>query len=344
MSSSPTAIARILDKTRELLAPAMPYIRVGVPAMLCLLVAVMPLVIDDRFLLKIFTFAGLNTLIIVGLALLFGHAGQVSLGHAAFVGIGAYTYALLATRLNAPWLLAFLAAGLLAAVGGLILSLPSLRLKGHYLAMATLGFGELMSLVFVEADWLTGGVDGFLGIPQPSIFGFEFTEPAALYWLVWGVVGLALLLSANLTSLRPGLAMRALHGSELGATASGVDTVGVKVKAFVMSAFLAGLSGALYASVVSFISPSNFTLNISVTLLAMAVVGGTGSLLGPVLAAVALTFLQYPSAFLRDLPSGTADLIQTFQEDVYGLAIVLVVVLAPSGFAGLLRRLGGRAR
>ncbi len=257
-------------------------IRTLVPVLALTVVAALPLVVADRFLLKVFTFVGINVLVVTGLALLFGYAGQVSLGHAAFVGIGAYTCAFLTVKAHAPWPVAFLAAGGVSALGGLLLALPSLRLRGHYLAMATLGFGELMSLAFAEAVPVTGGVDGFTGIPFPTIAGFAIKTPAALYWLTWGVTACALLAAANMVSMRPGRAMRALHGSELGATACGVDVVGVKVRAFVISAMLAGLAGALYASVVGFVSPSVFTVTASVAFLAMAVVGGSGSLAGPV--------------------------------------------------------------
>ena len=309
-------------------------------------VAAGPLLVNDRFVIKVLTFVGLNALVVTGLALLFGFAGQVSLGHAGFVGLGAYTAAYLTARLDLPWPVAFVAAGAVAAIGGLLLALPSLRLKGHYLAMATLGFGELMTLAFVEAEPLTGGVNGFTGIPFPSVGGFEFREPAQLYWLVWGVVGVALLLATNLTALRPGRAMRAIHGSELGATASGVDIVGVKVRAFVMSAALAGLSGALYAGVVGFVSPSVFTVSASVTFLAMAVIGGSGSLAGPLAAAAALTLIQYMDALVPGLSRETAQLLQEYQADIYGLAIVIVVLFAPSGIAGLFRRgsRGGEGR
>lgn len=311
-------------------------------AVAALVVAAGPLIVTDRFLIKVFTFAGINALVVTGLALVFGFAGQVSLGHAGFVGIGAYTAAFLTARLEVPWLLAFAAAGALAAVGGLLLALPSLRLKGHYLGMATLGFGELMTLAFSEAEPVTGGVNGFTGVPFPAIGTFEFREPALLYWLVWGCVGIALLLGANLTSLRPGRAMRAVHGSELGANACGVDIVGVKVRAFVVSAALAGLAGALYAGVVGFISPSVFTTASSVSFLAMAVLGGTASLAGPVAAAVLLTLLQYIDAFLPGLSREAAQVLQGYQADVYGLVIVLVVLFAPSGVAGLLRKRTGR--
>ena len=313
-------------------------LRTLAPIVAVVVVAILPLLVTDRYLLKVLTFAGINALVVVGLALLFGHAGQVSLGHAAFVGIGAYVCAYCTVRLEWPWVLAFAAAGAVAGLGGLLLALPSLRLRGHYLAMATLGFGQLMTLAFVEAEPLTGGVDGFGGIPFPTLGPIQVEEAASLYWLVWVAVGVALLVTFNVTSTRPGRAMRALHGSELGAQASGIDVVGLKVRTFVMSALLAGLAGALYASVVGFVSPSVFTLAASVTLLAMTVIGGTGSLAGPLVAAVLLTLLQYPDALAKGLPSETAQTLQSYQEDIYGLAIILVVVLAPRGLAGVWRR------
>lgn len=301
-------------------------------------VAALPLFIDDRFLLKVFTYVGLNALVVVGLALLFGYAGQVSLGHAAFVGIGAYTCAVLTGTYHVPWIVAFLSAGALAAIGGLVLALPSLRLKGHYLAMATLGFGELMALAFVEAEPVTGGVDGFTGIPFPSFGAYQVKDPAQLYWLVWAVVAIAVLAAANITSLRPGRAMRSLHGSELGASACGVDVVGVKVRAFVISAGMAGLSGALYASVVGFVSPSLFTVSASVTFLAMAVIGGSNSLAGPIAAAALLTLLNYLDALVPGVSREVSTVLQSYQADIYGLAIILVVLFAPAGIAGIWRR------
>lgn len=313
-------------------------IRTLTPFLAAVVIAAVPLLVTDRFLLKIFTFAGINALVVTGLALLFGYAGQVSLGHAAFVGLGAYTCAFCTVRLEWPWLLAFAASGALAALGGLVLALPSLRLKGHYLAMATLSFGLLMSLAFVEAEPVTGGVDGFGGIPFPALGPLQIHDAASLYWLVWATVGIALLAAFNLTSLRPGRAMRALHGSELGAQACGVDIVAVKVRTFVISALLAGLAGALYASVVGFVSPSVFTLTASIAFLAMSVVGGAGSLAGPLAAAILLTLIQYLDALIPGIPRETGQALQSYQEDIYGLAIVLVIVLAPGGLAGAWRR------
>ncbi len=316
-------------------------VRIAVPLVAAVLVAVAPFVVTDRFLLKVFTYAGLNVIVVTGLALLFGYAGQVSLGHAAFVGLGAYTCAILTTQYDVAWPLAFVAAGAVAAVGGLVLALPSLRLKGHYLAMATLGFGELMMLAFVEAVPLTHGIDGYTGIPLPRLGEMTLRSPAQLYWLVWGVAGVALLLSANLVSLRPGRAMRAMHGSELGAAACGIDLVGLKVRTFVISAALAGLSGALYASVIGFISPSVFTISASVAFLAMAVIGGSSSLAGPVAAAIVLTLVQYLDALIPGISRSTAQVVQAYTADVYGLAIVLIVLFAPGGIGALFRRREG---
>ena len=321
-------IRRLMDSRR---------LRTLVPLVVTVLVAVAPLFVDP-FRLKIFTFVGINALVVIGLALLFGHAGQVSLGHAAFVGIGAYTCAYCMVHLHWPWLLAFAAAGVLAALGGLVLALPSLRLKGHYLAMATLGFGQLMSIAFTQAVPLTGGVNGIGGVPYPSIGPLKMSSAASLYWLVWVTVGIAILVAFNVTSMRPGRAMRALRGSELGAQASGVDIVGVKVRTFVLSALFAGLAGALYAGVAGFVSPSDFTLTISIAFLAMAVLGGSGSLAGPLAAAVLLTVVQYIDALIPGISSDTAQAIQPYKEDIYGLAIILVVIFASGGLGSLWRR------
>jgi branched-chain amino acid transport system permease protein len=315
---------------------------IAVPVAVVLLVGIGPFLVSDTYTLKLLTYAGVNVLVVVGLALLFGHAGQVSLGHAAFVGIGAYTCAYAGLQLKAPWVVAFAAAGIVSALGGLLLALPSLKLKGHYLAMATLGFGELASLAFKEAVPVTGGVNGLTGIPSPSIGPWELSSVASNYWVVWGVVGIAALVAANLTALRPGRAMRAIHGSEMGAAAAGVDVTGIKVRVFVVSAAMAGLAGALYASTVGFISPSLFSLQASVGFLAMAVIGGTGSLAGPMAAATALTLVQYIDSLVPGLPRSTHEFVQAYVPDVYGLAIVLVVLFAPGGLGSLWRRKAAR--
>ncbi len=309
-------------------------------AVVALFFAALPLLAtgsDARYVLKVFTFVGVNALVVLGLALLFGYAGQVSLGHAAFFGLGAYTSAYLTTRLELPWIIGLLAAVLVTAIGGMLLALPSLRLKGHYLAMATLGFGEIMHVAFVEASGITGGPDGFSRIPLAALGGFVFESPQAKYWLVWGAVAVGFIIAGNIVSGRPGRSMLALHGSEQGAVASGVDITGLKVRVFTASAVYAGVAGCLYAHVVGFISPSSFTLHNSVIFVAMAVLGGGRSLAGPVAAALILTLAGFADAVFPGLSRETLAVIQDWQADLYGLIIISVMLLAPAGFAGLYR-------
>ncbi len=314
-------------------------------AIVALAVAAMPLVLtgsDSRYVLKVLTFVGINAMIVLGLALLFGYAGQVSLGHAAFFGLGAYSSAWVTKTLEWPWLAGLATAVLVTALGGVLLALPSLRLKGHYLAMATLGFGEIMRIAFVEAKAVTGGPDGLSGIPYASIGSFTFDSPQLNFWLVWGAVGIAVLLSYNIVVGRPGRSMLALHGSELGTMASGVSITGLKVRVFTLSAVLAGVAGSLYASAVGFISPSTFSLHLSVILVAMAVLGGTRSLAGPLVAAALLTLIPYADAVLPGLPREVMAVIQEWEADFYGLVIILVMLFLPGGVAGAMRAIGTR--
>ncbi|MHB9002708.1 MAG: branched-chain amino acid ABC transporter permease [Coriobacteriia bacterium] len=312
---------------------------------LVIAIAVVPLFLtggDARYVLKVLTFVGINVMIVTGLALLHGYAGQISLGHAAFFGIGAYSSAYVTTQLEWPWIAGLLLAAAISAGGGVLLALPSLRLKGHYLAMATLGFGEIMRIVFVEARGITGGPDGLSGVPYASFGGLEFSTPQLNYWLVWGFVAIIMWISSNIVRGRPGRSMLAVQGSEHGAMASGVGVTGLKVRVFTISAAFAGIAGALYASVVGFISPSTFSLHFSTILVAMAVLGGTRSLAGPALAAALLTLVPYADAVLPGLSREALSFIQDWEADLYGLTIILVLLLAPGGVAALVRGVGAK--
>jgi branched-chain amino acid transport system permease protein len=303
-------------------------------------IACVPLVVTDRYLLRIFTLVGINVVVIAGLALLFGYTGQISLGHAAFVGLGAYGSAYVSMA-GWPWPVALIFGVVLASLGGLVLAMPSLRLKGHYLAMATLGFGEIMFVFFDNAEWFTGGSDGLQGIPPASIGGLSVTTPEANYWLVWGFACLSLILTANVVGLRPGRALRAIHGSELGASACGIDTVRLKIQVFVISAALAGLAGVLTAHYIGSLSPSSFTLHRSVVFVAMVAVGGSSSLAGPVGAAVLLTMLPYLDAIIPGLPRSASALLQDWESEIYGMVLILFMPHGIAGvFAAAARRLG----
>ncbi|MFA5843541.1 MAG: branched-chain amino acid ABC transporter permease [Coriobacteriia bacterium] len=304
-----------------------------------LAVAAVPFLTQDGYLLKILAFVGLNVIVVVGLSLLFGYAGQISLGHAAFFGIGAYASGYVTATLHRPWFVGLSCALLISAGGGLVLALPSLRLKGHYLAMATLGFSEIMSVAFVEARGVTGGVNGLSGIPPAAVGNLSVSSATGNYVLVWATAVAVVFLAANVVRSRPGLAMRAIHGSELGAQACGVDVVRVKTQAFTLSAVLAGLGGALYAQLVGFVSPSSFTLELSILLVAMVVLGGTCSLVGPIAAAVVLSLLPYLDALVPGLPRSAVAVLQDWETDIYGLTIILVMLFLPGGMAGAARRL-----
>lgn len=292
-----------------------------------------PFVITDKYLLRILTFVGINLIMVAGLSLLFGYAGQISLGHAAFYGLGAYTSGFLA-KLGVAWPLALVAGVAAAALGGLLLALPSLRLKGHYLAMATLGFGEIMLFFFTETEVITGGSNGLRGIPPAGLGPLVADTPQAKYLLVWAVACIVLLLAANVVRRRPGRALRAIHGSEMAAQACGIDTVRMKVQVFVISAALGGLSGVLYAHYVGFISPSTFTLHYSLVLVTMVALGGMGSLAGAVAGTVLLTMLPYADAIIPGLSRATVELLQDWESDIHGMVLILVMLFMPGGLAG----------
>lgn len=318
--------------------------RTAVPIAVAVAVALLPLVVTDRFILKVLTLAAIDVIVVTGLALLFGYAGQVSLGHAAFVGLGAYASAITTVTLGWPWLGGVAAGAVVAGLGGFVLALPALRLRGHYLAMATLGFGEIAYIAVREAEGLTGGQNGFTGIAPPEVAGAAIMGPGPQFLLVWGVAGLALLLAYGIVGGRPGRAMRALHGSEAAAQASGVDTVRLKVQVFTLSAALAGVAGSLYAHVVGFISPALFSLGGSVQYLAKTILGGTASLVGPAVSAVALRLVENLNALLPWLPREASEAVQGWLTDVYGLTIIVVMLFAPRGLAGLGRTLSSRLR
>jgi branched-chain amino acid transport system permease protein len=322
--------------------------RVLLPGILMAAVVLgLPLVVHDRYVLKVLSFVGIDVVVVLGLALLFGFAGQISLGQAAFFGVGAYTSAVLVTVHGWPWLAGVVAAVTFSAAAGALLALPIGRLKGHYLAMATLGFGEIALVAFTEAKAVTGGTDGLSGIPYPQVGSFVLRTPAANYLLVWGVAGAVFVLAANVVGLRPGRALRALHGSELGAAACGVDVARTKIAAFSVAAGIAGLGGALYAHLVGFISPGSFTLELSILLIAMVALGGMRSLPGAIVGAVLLGLLPYLDAVVPGLPRAAVAALQNWETDIYGAVLILVMLFMPGGLAGAWRRLvrprGGEA-
>ncbi len=313
--------------------PALPLARGLAP--FALVVAAL-LLVESPYLLDLATIVAIHALPAVGLALLLGHAGQISLGHAAFYGMGAYGSALLSLRLGLdPWLatpLAVAATGLVAY----LLGRPILRLRGHYLAMATLGFGSIVSILLVEWRGLTGGAVGLRGIPGYDLAGFSLAESAHAAPFAWGVLALACLLLFNLTASPAGLLLRGLGDSERAVASLGAETARLKGQVFALSAMLAATGGALYAHTIGFLSPQPFGIGFSVRLLVVVAIGGFRSPVGVIAAVAFATAIAEP---LQDL--GHYDVV------VFGALLVVVVVLCPDGLLApalaRLRRPGGAA-
>jgi branched-chain amino acid transport system permease protein len=282
----------------------------------------------------ILVFAGIYCLITIGLCLLMGYAGQISLGHAAFYGIGAYASGILTTRFGwNPWLCMFIAA-LLAALIAVAVGAPSLRLRGYYLAMATLAFGIIVNIVFREEIEWTGGPDGLIGIPGLNLFGFEFDSITRYYYLVWAMVLAAFLFTANLIQSPGGRALRAIHAGERAAGAMGVNVAVYKIMVFVYSAALASVAGSLYAHYMNFINPSTFDLLFSIKLIIMITLGGMHTIWGALAGAVAIAFLSLEWLHL----------FQEYEMVVYGAILLVVIIFLPDGLAGLPARFKAKMR
>ncbi len=289
--------------------------------------ALLPLAISNVYYLGILVFVGIYAIITIGLSLLMGYAGQLSLGHAAFFGLGAYASGIMATRWNIPPAGAALLAAVFTGLVAFVIGIPTLRLKGHYLAMATLGFGQIVYIVFNSWVDMTGGPSGFGNIPRLSLCGVIFDTDLKFFYLVWGLLILVLFLSLNLIHSRPGRALRTIHASEVAAATLGVDIVHYKVKIFVISAIYASIAGSLYASFVTFLSPGTFGISFSILLVTMVVFGGRFSLWGALLGTVVLTILPESLRVIKDY-----DIL------VYGVVLLLVMIFLPRGLVGLFDR------
>jgi branched-chain amino acid transport system permease protein len=284
-----------------------------------------PLVFSGGYLMNVLIFVGINTMLSVGLNLLLGYAGQISLGHAAFFGLGAYISGITtATYGFDPWA-AMLVAGLATGLLGFALGFPILKLKGHYLAMATLGFGIIVYIILNETVELTGGPSGLSGIPNLAIGSFLFDNDTKNYYLIWSFALATILFASNLADSRIGRALRAIHDSEVAAKVLGVRVNILKVQIFSVSAVICAIAGSLYAHTMTFISPASFGFNFSVELVTMVVIGGLGSIYGSFLGAALLTLLP---EFLRAF--------QDYDIIVYGLLLILMTMFMPGGLVRLL--------
>ena len=245
-------------------------------------IAILPFLLPNDYYLTVLIVAGFNAILTLGLNLLMGYAGQISLGHAAFFGISAYTTGILTATWRWPVPAGIAAGILLVVLVAAVIAVPTLRLKGHYLAMGTLGFGLIVYIVLNEATAVTGGPSGLTGIPKLSVLGRVVSSDQTYYYVVWATVLLLFVLAQNLVRSRVGRALRAIHTSETAAAVLGVDTERFKIGVFILSGFYAAVAGALYAHYVTFVSPGTFGFHTSIQLVTMVVVGGMASLWGAV--------------------------------------------------------------
>ncbi len=279
-----------------------------------------PLVENNPYTLGITNLIAINTIVVLGLNLFIGYAGQISLGHAAFFGLGAYGSAIATVNFGFnPWLAMILVAAIVALVA-LLVGIPALRLTGHYLAMATLGLNFVFHTILLQWDEVTGGPSGFYGIPSLQIGDFVFFNEIRLHYLIWTFAMLALLLCLNLVRSGVGRGLAALAGDETAAAALGVNTRNAKVKVFVLSAVLASVAGSLFAHTYAFVSPDSFGIFTSADLVIMVVVGGMGSIWGSLFGAAMITMLPE-----------WMDLFETYKDFVHGGILVLVLMFLPQG-------------
>ena len=292
-----------------------------------------PPIVHDGYIVQLLNIAILNAIVVLGLNFVTGWAGQINFGQAAFYGLGAYTTAI-ATKAGLPWIATPLLSVIVVVAASLMLGLPTMRLRTYYLAMTTIGFGEIVRLIIVHWEPVTGGTSGLRAIPGVSLFGFGPQGQIQHYYLLIATLALAALIASRIRNSALGRAMIATRDSEIAAEQSGVDTTRIKLLAFMIGAIYAGLAGCLYASSVRFISPDSFSGIQAVLLMTMLIVGGMGSIAGCIIGAVALTLLPEALRFL-----GQWYLV------LYGLGVIVVIVLAPGGLAsiasGLRLRLAG---
>ncbi len=308
---------RLLDAKRS---------RLGVWGPLVLL-AVVPLVDPNSYRISVWTFIVINLIVVLGLDLLLGFCGQLSLGHGVFVSVGAYVSAFLTTKSGwSGW--AALPVGMaVAGATALLIAVPAMRLRGYYLAMATLGFPVVFDAFIRNWSDFTGGSSGIFSVPRLSLGRYTLKDQVPYFFLVLAILGGVTFLVSQIANSRFGLSLRAIHRDETAAQARGIDVYGTKIAVFVLSAVLAALSGSLYVHYVGFVSPQTFGIYYSIMLVVMLVVGGAGRIWGGMVGTIILMWLP-------ELLRATS----TWEPIIFGAVLALIMVFSPAGIAGLWKR------
>lgn len=309
-----------LKKNKKWIAPA-----------IVLLMAVLPLFIHSTYFILLLNFAGLYMISVSGLDLLFGYTGQISLGHSAFYGIGAYCTAICTTRFGIPVLPAILISILVAVLFGMLLAIPASKLVGHFLALLTICFGELFYQVVANFTSWSGGFSGINFIPNIGIFGLTLHSNKAYYYFILVCVVLFMLFKQHLVNSRQGRAMIAIRENAHAANGTGVNVNKQKIAVFAISAAFTAFTGCVYACLVGYISPETFKQSQSLIYLTMLLLGGMGNFVGPLIGATLITFVkEYLQAY------------GSYQMLIYGAIIIIVVLFAPDGIVGLAKSIGAK--
>ena len=308
-------------------------------AILLFALVTFPFVVDDYWL-YLACLVAINVASTAGLNVLTGYTGLVSMGQAAFMGLGGYTVAILQIRFGTPMLLNLLAGGVVAMLAGVLVGLPSLRVKGLYLAIATIAAGVLAHFIFSHYTSLTGGTGG-LTVPPAQIFGLELDDSFKLYWVIVPITALMLLGVANLFRTRIGRAFIAIRDRDISAEVLGIPLLPYKLLSFAISSFYAGVAGGLFAYFFRAVTPESFPLLMSIFFLASVIVGGMGSVLGSILGAVFMTLVpEVLKLVVGWLPLGDNAMLvlSPVRTIVFGLMIVLFLIFEPHGLAEVWRR------
>jgi branched-chain amino acid transport system permease protein len=301
-------------------------------ALVAAVLLVLPFVLPNNYYLDLAIRMLINATVVLGLNLLIGFAGQISLGHAGFIGIGAYASAVLPTHFNWPPMLALLAGAIAAGLLAALVARPIFKLKGHYLAMATLGLGVILAIVARTEGAYTGGPDG-MAVPAFVLLGWEVAGERQWYWLLGALLLFSLWATLNLIDSPFGRALRALHGSEVAAQVAGVNVASYKAAMFVLSAVFASTMGSLSAHYIGFVTPGVADFFHSIELVTMVVVGGMASVYGSLLGAVLLTAL----------PQALAS-FEGWETVAFGTILMVCMIFLPKGLVPTLAAKFGRAR
>lgn len=297
-------------------------IAIGVLAIALL---ISPFVIGSQYAMTLINVTGIHTISALGLLFLYGFCGQLSFCQAAFFAVGAYVSSLLSIRYGINVWLAMLCGALSGSIAGMLVGSAILRLRSHYFALATLGVSQIVSEIILNWKEVTGGTDGIINIPKPTILGYQVESLTAFFYLIVIVLGILMLIAFRLRYSRIGRAFIAVRSDSLAAELSGINVYRTKLLAFTLSALYAGIAGAMYAHMFSFISPGAFDLLESINAFAMVLVGGTASVFGPLIGSIVITILPEALRFTHE-----------YYMLIYGLGLALLIMFLPGGVTGYL--------